>query len=88
MISECQVINLTVSESGLVIFIGSLNGFSVYFVSVSHKKFRNNCRIPGHFEQLCDDVILLQLPESFSLLFSCENKGYCFLNLSRIDKIK
>ena len=38
-------------------------------------------------EQLRDDVILLQLPESFSLLFSCANKGYRFLNLSRIDKI-
>ena len=73
MISEYQVINLTVSESGLVFFIGSLNGISVYFVSVSQKKFRNNGRIPGHFEQLRDDVILLQLPESFSLLFSCAN---------------
>ena len=39
-------------------------------------------------EQLRGDIILLQLPESFSLLFSCANKGYRFLNLSGINKIK
>ena len=40
------------------------------------------------FGRLDVDVILLQLPEFFSLLFSCVNLGYCFLNLSRIDKFK
>lgn len=35
-----------------------------------------------------NDVILLQVPEFFSLLFSCANKGYRFLNLSGINKIK
>ena len=38
--------------------------------------------------QLQDDVILLQLPESLSLLFSCANQGYCSLILSGIDKFK
>ena len=38
--------------------------------------------------QLHDDVILLQLPESLSLLFSCANLGYCSLILSGIDKFK
>ena len=38
--------------------------------------------------QLHDDVILLQLPESLSFLFSCENQGYCSLILSGIDKFK
>ena len=37
---------------------------------------------------LHDDVILLQLPESFTLLFSCENQGFCFLNPGGIDKFK
>ena len=78
MISECQVINLTVSDSGLAFFIGTLNGISVYFVSVSHKKFRNNCRIPGHFEQLRDDVILLQLPEPLVCCFLVQIRAIVF----------
>ena len=41
VISECQVINLTMNESGFVFFIGSLNSVSVFFVSTSHKKFQN-----------------------------------------------
>ena len=40
------------------------------------------------FGRLDDDVILLQPPEFFSLLFSSVNLDYCFLNLSRIDKLK
>ena len=40
------------------------------------------------FGRLDDDVILLQPPEFFSLLFSSVNLDYCFLNLSRIDKFK
>ena len=38
--------------------------------------------------QLHDDVILLQLPESLSLLFSYAIQGYCSLILSGIDKFK
>ena len=38
--------------------------------------------------QLHDDIILLQLLKSFSLLFSRANKGYCFLNIGEIDKFK
>ena len=40
--------------------------------------------------QLHDDVILPQLPKSFSLLFSSASKAIAvlFLNLSRIDKFK
>ena len=34
--------------------------------------------------QLHDDVILRQLPQSFSLLFSCANYRCCCLNLSGI----
>ena len=38
--------------------------------------------------QLHEEVILLQLPESFCLLFSFANQGFCFLNLSGIEKFK
>lgn len=41
--------------------------------------------------QLNDDVILLQLPESFSLLYSCANSVELLLftvNLRGIDKFK
>ena len=38
--------------------------------------------------QVHDDVILLQLPESLSLLFSCANQGYCSFILSGIDKFQ
>ena len=38
--------------------------------------------------QLHDDVILLQLPESLSLLFSCANQGYSSLIFRGIDKFK
>ena len=34
--------------------------------------------------QLLDDVTLLQLQESFSLLYYCANKSHCFLNISGI----
>ena len=34
----------------------------------------------GSRGQLHDDVILTQLPESFSLLFSCAHKGLTNLN--------
>lgn len=34
-----------------------------------------------------NDVILLQVPEFFSLLFSCANKGYSILILNRIVKV-
>ena len=35
--------------------------------------FQNNTRSKFTIGQLHDDVILLQLPESLSLLFSCAN---------------
>ena len=38
--------------------------------------------------QLHDDVILLQLPESLSALFSCVNKVYCSFILGGIGKFK
>ena len=34
-----------------------------------------------------NDVILLQLPEFFSLLFSCANKGCCILIINGIVKV-
>ena len=39
----------------------------------------------GH---LHDGVILLLLPESFRVFLSCENHGFCNLNLTGIKKIK
>ena len=48
----------------------------------------NATKALGLIGQLHDDVILLQLPESFSLLFSCANQNYCSLILSGIDKFK
>ena len=42
VISECQVINLTMNESGLVFFIASLNSISVFFLSVSQKKIQTD----------------------------------------------
>ena len=41
----------------------------------------------GFSRQLHGDVILLYLPESFSFLFSCANKGYYILHLSGIDNL-
>ena len=41
--------------------------------------------IMGH---LHDGVILLLLPESFRVFLSCENHGFCNLNLTGIKKIK
>ena len=39
----------------------------------------------GH---LHDDVILLLRPESFRVLLSCANKGFCYLNLTGSTKFK
>ena len=39
----------------------------------------------GHLQ---DDIILLLLPESFRVLFSCANLGFCYLNLTEITKFK
>ena len=37
---------------------------------------------------LHDDVILLQRPESFRVLLSCANYGFCHLNLAGIRKFE
>ena len=37
----------------------------------------------GHLQE---DVILLLLPESFRVLLSCANLGFCYLNLTQIIK--
>ena len=39
----------------------------------------------GH---LHDDVTLLPRPESFRMLFSCANQGFCYLNLAGITEFK
>ena len=35
-----------------------------------------------------DDIILLLRPESFRVLLSCANQGFCYLNLTGITKFK
>ena len=37
---------------------------------------------------LHDDVILLLRPESFRVLVSCANKGFCYLTLAGINNFK
>ena len=45
----------------------------------------------GKFEtigHLHDEFILLLRPESFRILLSCTNWGFCYLNLTEIIKLK
>ena len=50
----------------------------------ARKKQQTGLKI-GHFH---DDVILLLRPESFRVLLSCANCGFCYLNLNGITKFK
>ena len=44
--------------------------------------------IVGQIGYIHDDVILLLLPESFRVLLSFANYGFCYLNLTGISKFK
>ena len=43
-------------------------------------------RLHISLSSLCFVLFLLLLPESFGVLLSCANKGFCYLNLTRITK--
>ena len=88
----CWVLNLSAQKVIFVLVI-LIEGFSKKkrpFGS-SKKNLTFKARLSAKhllIGQLHDDVILLQLQESLSLLFSCANWGYFSLILSGIDKFK
>ena len=72
---------------GTVLFLSSIKRFRRKLAQNSSFKTIPSWthRVIGH---LHDDVILLLQPESFKVLLSCVNKGFCFVNLARITKFK
>ena len=61
---------------------------TLHFNSATLDKFSCNLYWPLRIGHLHDGVILLLQPESFRVLLSCANEGFCYLILAGITKFK